>query len=230
MSKVDATRFRYEKKYLIDTETAQILKQRLFYVLSPDENGSNGQYHINSLYFDDIYNTSLYSKINGVSDRDKYRVRFYNGNTSKLRLERKFKRGEMVCKDRAVVGQEEYQMMCSGDYSFMSQESRPVYGLFYTAHLVRSMRPVVMVSYDRHAFMYPAGDVRITFDSGIMASNPMSGHSLLVTPESQIILEVKYSRFIPTIITDLLSGFQLTQQLALSKFTMSMQTLFGVYV
>jgi len=147
-----------------------------------------------------------------------------------LRLERKHKRGEMVCKDRAALGQEEYQRMCSGDYSFMSLESEPVFELFYTAHLVRNMCPAVMVSYDRHAFMYPAGDVRITFDSGIMASNPMSDHSLLVIPEDRMILEVKYSRFIPTIITDLLSGFQFTQQLALSKFTMSKLALQGVYV
>jgi len=230
MSKVDAARFRYEKKYLIDAETAQVLKQRLSHVLSPDENGINGQYHLSSLYFDDIYNSSLFSKINGVADRDKYRIRFYNGDTNELRLERKSKRGEMVCKDRSVLGQEHYQMMCSGEYSFMSQESEPVYEMFYTAHLVRSMRPVVMVNYDRHAFMYPAGDVRITFDSSITAANPMSGHSLSVTSGNQIILEVKYSRFIPAVVTALLSGFQFTQQLALSKFAMSKLALQGVYV
>ena len=43
MSKVDAAKFRYEKKYLIDAETAFILKQRLSRVLSPDEYGDNGQ-------------------------------------------------------------------------------------------------------------------------------------------------------------------------------------------
>jgi len=221
-------KFRYERKYLIDAGTACILKQRMSHIMFPDSNGDNGQYHISSLYFDDIYNTSFYEKQNGVSSRDKYRVRFYNNSPEILRLERKHKTGEMVYKESAAIEQEQFERMCAGDYTFMSKEAAPVFERFYATHVTRQLRPVIMVDYDRQAYMYPAGNVRITFDSGIKTSAPMSELSFSVIPEDQLILEIKYSRFIPEVITGLITGSQFTQQLALSKFVMSKIALQGV--
>ena len=223
-------RQRFEKKYLIDIDTACILKQRASYVMKPDSNGKNGEYHISSLYFDDQYNTAFYEKQNGVSGREKYRVRYYNGDTGRLRLERKLKRGEMVLKEGTALEPEHYQMMCRAEYSFMSGESNPVYESFYTSNITGRMKPAVNIGYNRLAYAYPAGNVRMTFDSGITAGNPMSGFTFPVIPEDRLILEIKYSRFIPEVITGLLTGIQFTQQLALSKFAMSILALQGVYV
>ena len=66
----------------------------------------------------------------------------------------------------------------------------------------RLMRPVVIVEYQRTAYTYPAGNVRITLDEHIGASSRISGswtrrfHDPLL-PADQHVLEVKYDEFLP---------------------------------
>ena len=44
--------------------------------------GPTGQYMIRSLYFDSYDDRALKEKLDGVRDRDKYRIRYYNLDTS----------------------------------------------------------------------------------------------------------------------------------------------------
>jgi hypothetical protein len=220
-------KFRFEKKYLLDIGTAYLLKQRISAALPPDNSNPDGKYHISTLYFDDQYNTSFYEKQNGILTRDKFRVRFYNGSLDTIRLERKHKHGEMVYKSGALISVEQYQMMCCGEYSFMNRHPAASFKEFYTAHVLKRMRPVVMVGYNRQAYMYSAGNVRITFDSRLTASAPISNQYFPALPAKNMILEIKYDRFIPSFITGLLTGVQLTQQLPISKFVLSKFALQG---
>lgn len=67
----------------------------------------------------------------------------------------------------------------------------------------RLMRPVVIVEYQRTAYTYPAGNVRITLDEHIGASSRISRFldpSVSMTPllpAGQHVLEVKYDEFLP---------------------------------
>ena len=48
-------KYRYEIKYIINKDMAEVLKQRLSLVMDKDINGaSDGKYLIRSLYFDDM--------------------------------------------------------------------------------------------------------------------------------------------------------------------------------
>jgi hypothetical protein len=221
--------YRFERKYLLTRDDSFVLAQRVSKVLQSDTSNPDGKYHISSLYFDDLYNTSFYEKQNGVLERDKFRVRFYNNNPDFLRFERKHKHGEQIYKESATVTQEHFQMMCRSDYSFMRQSvgKRDVFDKFYIANSLMCMRPVVMVNYDRLAYTYQAGNVRITFDSDLFASRGVEKHSVSVLPYSDVILEIKYDHFLPLVITDLLSGVQFTQQLSISKFIMAKMALQG---
>jgi hypothetical protein len=220
-------KYRHERKYFLNKETAYMLQQRISYVLSPDDNGPDGKYHISSLYFDDNYNTSFYEKQNGILKRDKFRLRFYNGSMDKIRLEIKHKHGERVCKESADITPPQYEMMCDGDYNFMAIKKNPVLKQFYVSHVLKHMRPVVMVDYDRQAYIYPAGRVRVTFDTDIRAKTHTGSYSFPVVPNENTILEIKYDAFIPSHIAGLLSGIPFTQ-LAISKFVMAKLTLQGV--
>jgi len=220
--------FRFERKYLLSSDVAFLLKQRVSYVLSPDSSSPGGQYLVSSLYFDDQYNTSFYEKQNGVLRRDKFRARYYNGNMDKIRLERKHKHGEMVYKESNILTPVQYQMICSGEYAFMSQNPGPVFEAFYTAHVLRHMRPVIVVDYTRQAYMHPAGNVRITFDSGLSASIPSASHSFSILAEEKIMMEIKYEHFMPSFIESLLTGFPFTQ-LSVSKYVMSKLVLHGMH-
>ena len=208
-------------------ETAELLKRRLSHILKPDSAGVEGRYHISSLYFDSYYNTSFFEKQDGILSRDKFRVRFYDNNFDLIKLERKHKHGEMIQKDSATISLEQYQMMREGQYDFMKQEKASVFEMFYANHVLKRMRPVVLVEYDRQAYIHPAGNVRITFDTMVSAGSPTISNAIPATEEEYTILEVKYNRFIPLFITELLSGFQMTQQLSISKFIITRDALRG---
>ena len=220
--------YRFERKYLLDNDSAFMLRQRVSYVLRPDSSGVDGRYRVSSLYFDDLYNSSFHEKQNGVLIRDKFRARYYNGGMGMVRLERKHKHGDMVYKESALVTADQYLMMRCGDYAFMSGLPEAVFGRFYAAHVLKRMRPVVMVEYDRRAYMHAVGNVRITFDSGLTAMSPMDGNCFSVLGGGLSIMEVKYDGFIPSFIEGLLTGVPLTQ-MTISKFVMAMLVLQGVH-
>ena len=71
--------FRHELKYYINYNHYHYLKNRIMYGLRLDKNALiNDNYHIRSLYFDDIYNSAYKDKELGIYRRKKYRIRIYN--------------------------------------------------------------------------------------------------------------------------------------------------------
>ena len=70
-------------------------------------------------------------------------------------------------------------------------------------------RPKTIIDYQRLAFAYPAGDVRITFDTDIRgALYPYGlfenvGTDALGSTE-QVLMEVKYTGFLPDMIAEIL--------------------------
>ncbi|MDR2570472.1 MAG: polyphosphate polymerase domain-containing protein [Oscillospiraceae bacterium] len=218
-------KFRYEKKYLLDINSAVILRQRVSHVLEPDNSAPFGKYRVSSLYFDDIYSSSYNEKLNGVLTRDKYRARYYNGSFDTIRLERKHKHGENIYKESALITPSQYQMMCRGEYDFMRAESLPVFNDFYTAFVLKHMHPVIMIEYNRQAFMHKVGNVRLTFDTDLTAGAPMASNIFSILPHEYVVLEVKYDHFLPSYINGLLTGVPFTQQLPISKFILGKQAL-----
>ena len=82
---------RHELQYIISDLEAIVLQKRLDKILKRDKFCENGPYTITSLYFDDVMNTAIKEKINGERVRHKFRIRYYNNDTSFLKLERKSK-------------------------------------------------------------------------------------------------------------------------------------------
>ncbi len=90
------TAYRHEYKHEINTSDFITLSMRLNAALKADEFArADGAYEITSLYFDDVYGTALKEKLNGVSCRDKFRLRRYNNDTEHIKLEKKSKRGAL---------------------------------------------------------------------------------------------------------------------------------------
>lgn len=82
---------RHEWKHEITAADRLILASRLSAVARRDSHGQNGRYEIRSLYFDDPKDTALREKIDGVSRREKFRIRYYGGDASYICLEKKSK-------------------------------------------------------------------------------------------------------------------------------------------
>ena len=78
--------FRHEWKHEISYSDLLALRARLGAVLERDQHAVNGSYQIRSLYFDNLADKALREKLNGVNSREKFRVRYYNGDLSQVFL------------------------------------------------------------------------------------------------------------------------------------------------
>ena len=77
-----------------------ILRQRLSAVMQRDKNAVDGKYYIRSLYFDNAADKALREKLDGVNNREKFRIRYYNHDTSLIHLEKKSRWG--IGKDQRI--------------------------------------------------------------------------------------------------------------------------------
>lgn len=224
----DKLRFRHELKFIISEEEKEILIRRLRAVLPRDSHADNGGYMIRSLYFDDCFERAYEEKLDGVESRRKYRIRVYDCSDEVIKLECKRKEGQYINKISASLSRAEAEAVLEGRYDFLFCRDEQVCRDFYIECVNNGMRPKVIVDYDRVPFVFPYGDVRITFDSGIRAG--LLGSDLFdrglpvehVIEPGKLIMEVKFTEYLPELIRNLLSvaGSEYT---AYSKYTMCLE-------
>ena len=124
--------FRHEVKHEISSLDMYILRQRLKAVMTPDSHARDGQYEICSLYFDNPEDKALRQKLDGVSIREKYRIRLYNNDPSVIHLERKIRHGGLGCKESAPLTPGQALAIVNGDSRWMAASTDQVILGFYT--------------------------------------------------------------------------------------------------
>jgi len=200
---------RHEAKYYINASDYVQLRARLRALAKPDENaGEDGGYTIRSLYFDNFSDKAIVEKLSGQSRREKFRLRYYSGNTAFIRLERKSKANRLAYKESAEVTAEQCAKILEGNYDCLNEPNEPLHIELYTKIQSQILRPKNIVEYHREAYVYKAGNVRVTFDSRIRTSNCIQGFlnpNLITIPATgATIMEIKYDGFLPDIIRDIL--------------------------
>ncbi len=198
--------FRHEWKHVIDASDRFTLEQRLAAVMQRDRHAVGGIYTIRSLYFDDPFDSALREKLNGISHREKFRIRYYNGDTSYIALEKKCKIAGLCTKESAPLTVKEVQRILFGDLDWMRESSHALVLELYR-RMRAGLRPKTIVDYTREPFVYPAGNVRVTLDyrirTGLYGLDFLDPDSVTVPiPEDPIILEVKWDEFLPDLIRD----------------------------
>lgn len=224
----EARLFRHELKFFIDESEMEILVKRIGTVISRDANACSGAYTIRSLYFDDMFAGAYEDKLAGVERRKKYRIRIYNYSDSVIKLECKQKQGQYIHKTAAALSRGEADALIAGDYGFLIDRGEPVCRQFYLECAGNKMMPKVVVDYDRIPFVFPYGDVRITFDCGIRAG--LFCGSLYdcqlpvaeVLEPGKLIMEVKYTQYLPEFIRSLLCVSD-GEYTAYSKYTICLE-------
>lgn len=220
--------YRHEYKYLISRQAAELLKRRLPHIMQPDPHaGETGQYTIRSLYFDDCNATAYYEKMDGINERTKYRIRFYNYDSSAIKLERKEKLGNLTRKTAQTITKADARALEFGLAAGCPDHPEGLCEELRLACLSRALRPRVLVDYDRTPFFCPNGNVRITIDENVR-TRPYIAH-LFASPRAmipvldadQVILEVKFDDFIPSYLLDALADIP-KDSLAISKFALCM--------
>lgn len=226
--KNNKVKFRHEKKYLISSAEKQAMLNRLGPFLARDANGSDNGYTIRSLYFDDYFYNSYEEKVAGTFNRKKYRIRIYNYSDNVIKLECKEKQGSYIHKEAATLSRDELECIIRGDYGFLLKRTERLCKEFYVECVTKRMRPVVFVDYEREAFVMHEGDVRITFDEHVRSAwmeYSMFNSSLpayeVFEPET-LVMEVKYTEFIPEIVRKNISP-ENAVEVAASKYTMCLE-------
>ena len=203
---------RHEYKIYLNKSDYYAIKPRLKAVMKPDAYVlSDGSYKIRSLYFDNYEDKALKEKADGISRREKFRIRCYNFNYDFIRVEKKIKLAGLGTKLSARITKDEVARLIQGDYEFLKHSGNAVLTELYAKMKHQLLRPKTVVDYTREPFVYTAGNVRVTLDYGIrtgLGSINMLDPNLPAVPteEGLVILEVKYDNFLPTVIRDIVNA------------------------
>jgi len=203
--------YRHEYKHSINLMDYYCLRLRLQAVAMPDPHAdSQGRYHIRSLYFDNADDKALREKLEGLPNREKFRIRLYNGDGSVIRLEKKSKLNGLGNKQSAALTREQAGQILRGDIRWMAASGQPLLVEFYGKLQFQQLRPRTVVDYWREPYIYPFGNVRVTFDSDLRTG--LYGTDLFdsalptvkVGDPGTLLLEVKYDAFLPDVVRDVI--------------------------
>ncbi|MEZ5196033.1 MAG: polyphosphate polymerase domain-containing protein [Bacteroidales bacterium] len=171
---------RYEFKYIVPESKMELLRQMIMPFVNVDKfaeaEGSN-QYTVRSIYFDNPRYDYYFEKIEGIKNRKKLRIRGYNEeDMSKIVfLEIKRKYDTPILKFRAPVvfsdaldifenAKLNGHIINNALFPKGSENSKRFFFQLYSNNL----RPVVLVIYEREAYMCKFDEtIRITFDKNL---------------------------------------------------------------
>lgn len=200
-------KFRHEWKHEISYSDMIAIRQRLLAVATPDSHAINGTYKIRSLYFDDFQDQALRDKIDGISRREKFRIRYYNDNLDFIYLEKKSKVGGLGNKQSVSLSRQEAQDVVDGQIEWMKAREEPLIQELYFKMTTCGLRPKTIVDYIREPFIFKPGNVRVTLDydirTGLHSIDFLNPHCPMIPAgDSGIVMEVKWDEFLPSIIRD----------------------------
>ncbi len=201
-------KYRHEWKHEINYMDMISIRQRLKAVARYDPHAPDGHYHIRSLYFDNMNDKALREKVDGVNRREKFRIRYYNDDTSYINLEKKSRLNGVGTKYSARLSTDEVQSIIDGDLDWMMGSDSGLVRELYSKMRSQGLRPKTIVDYEREPYIYGPGNVRVTFDYDIRTGmgstdflNPGSA-TIQAGDKDIIILEVKWDEYLPQIIRD----------------------------
>jgi SPX domain protein involved in polyphosphate accumulation len=241
MSMVGFSSGRSEHKYLIPEATAEALRGFVSAYLAPDQFMPPGElegYQVHSLYLDspafDLYRETA----DGVKNRFKLRMRFYDESpTAPVFLEIKSRTTESIHKLRAIVNRPAAAGMLKGDRlssaDLLNAGDKSALALEeFNRRVARlSAHGSAFVSYRREAYVALESDgLRITFDRHIkgVPYDSLFGLQMPKTAASvfaeQVVLEIKYSGQIPMWARELVRDFGL-QRISFPKYVHAVDAL-----
>ncbi len=200
--------------------------------MKPDIHQTDSCYEIRSLYFDDYDDSCMGENEAGVDQRQKYRIRIYDTKGEVIHLEIKEKNRGYTKKTSCSLTLEECQQIMDGTIPTTIDNRAPL-NMLKLQMRSRLMRPKVIITYERSAFVHPSGNVRVTFDRNITASRYCDDFfeervpvMIPILPARLHILEVKYDEILPDVIAKQLEIGKL-RQTAFSKYYLGRLALRG---
>ena len=211
-------KYRNELKFICSEAACRVLECRIKGIMRQDPHvGHDGTYRIRTLYFDDRNDSAYYENENGIRKREKFRIRIYNGDASNITLECKEKINGLNHKYQTALAEWQFKQILSPEQFSPEDITDPLIQQLYKEQCTRMLKPKVIVDYVRTPYVYPDGNVRITFDKNLSASNDIVSFLkkdiplVPVMPQGVCILEVKYDDFLPHFIYEIMQTGRLRQ-------------------
>jgi hypothetical protein len=230
---VDAIGFpRFEWKFVVPFYLRGPLVRDLQVLMVPDANaGADGAYGVQSLYLDSMDRVCFSDKADGVPRRQKLRIRTYDVAgvpASKVKFEIKYRDGERIRKDTALVNGRDYRHVWLPRLRAFAGlaaafEASAVLGTFFRLSRLGGLRPCTVVRFRRWAFR-PKGreQYRVTIDdtlTGWRSDDVLAAHAGGGPPASRgdFLLELKTPGRIPYSMEQILRKYRL-RRTAFSKY------------
>ena len=119
-------RYRHELKYSVSYADFVALRGKLRMIMQTDPHtNASGRYCIRSIYFDNYSDKALREKVDGIPQREKFRIRYYNDDTSRLTLEKKIKHNGLCMKCSEALRSDDCRKLLSGEYGGISTAAAP---------------------------------------------------------------------------------------------------------
>lgn len=222
--------YRNELKFICTEEELALIEGRIRVIMAKDSHmgEKTGAYTVRSVYFDDYDDSCMYENLAGIGERSKFRIRIYNGDCSYIRLEIKSKQYDFGKKKSCILSVKECEQYLHTIPEVITKKLPDGRRRLSMEIAIRKLHPVIIVEYERTAYVYPYGNVRITFDRNISMSTKTE-HFLKryipltpIMPKGIHILEVKFDEFLPDVIAGLLETGTL-ERTSFSKYNLSRQ-------
>lgn len=215
-------KYRHELKYQINPAFSVVLRQRLQSVMLRDpHSNAAGSYTVTSLYFDNCFDKALKEKRYGLNRREKFRLRYYDTFTDNVLLEKKQKHNGLCLKSSTIISPSLCRRIMDCDYLYLTAEDNPLVQELGIKMQTQLLRPKSAVRYQREAFIYGPGNVRVTLDTKLLScSEPelfFSEKPAGWIPVPGTVLEVKYDEYLPQVIEQLI-GCDIPQLQSFSKY------------
>lgn len=217
---------RNEKKFLLDPVEASNISSCISKILMKDPHNDASGYIVRSLYFDTVYNSDFMNKEFGLEKRKKIRLRLYDPKLDYAFLEMKQKDGSLQYKRSLKVNKQDALELIKGNYSVLLTYDQPFATELFSVMNMEMYRPAAVVQYNRKAYIAKENNIRITFDSNIIANESnfnIFDEKLLLYPvfdKYNTVLEVKYNGFLLSYIKDIIRDAN-KSEVSVSKYSLS---------
>lgn len=219
---------RYEFKYVVPHAVADLIRERTALWMERDAHGAAGSYQVTSLYLDRTDWVLAQHTWEGLRERFKLRLRYYDFADDVYFAEVKLRVGKSVSKIRRVVAAEVAASLAEG---------RTLPSDFAGATRFRMLsekidaRPALWVRYQREAWTSPWGDgARLTFDADLEVqipagtARPQSDEWRTVALEAPVIVEMKFNDAYPRWMQQIAEGLEL-ERTSCSKYAQGVEQL-----
>ena len=212
--------FRHEYKYVIPFGDMLNIRNKLDKVLTLDR---GDPYMVRSIYFDSPDDDDYFDKQGGEMIRKKLRLRIYDINSDFAKIEIKAKYDYHQLKESLIINKKTAQKIIEGNYDDLLLIDNDLAKRIYV-YLTSGYRPKVIIEYFRAAYITTT-TTRITFDYNIKKSNDFIKfytndiNYLELTNPNDVVLEVKFDRFLEPYISKILEPYTSRYQ-SVSKYVM----------